>query len=127
MSSGVDAVKDGAIRHFFLIAGCDGASTGRNGYTEFVRQTPKDTVVLTLACGKYRFNDLLLSMVLSWYEQKVVCILQTLLHLGIKNIPLDPALPAFVSPIALNFPVEKFGIAPITTLEEDMKAILANR
>ena len=121
MSSGIDAVKDGAIRHFFLIAGCDGASTGRNGYTEFVRKTP------SLACGKYRFNDLLLSMVLSWYEQKVVCILQTLPHLGIKNIPLDPAFPAFVSPIALNFPVEKFSIAPITTLEEDMKAILANR
>ena len=161
----IDAVKAGAIKHFFLVAGCDGARPGRNYYTEFVKQTPKDTVVLTLACGKYRFNDLdlgtigglprlmdigqcndaysaiqiavaladafgcgvndlPLSMVLSWYEQKAVCILLTLLHLGIKNIRLGPTLPAFVSPNVLNFLVEKFNIAPITTPEEDLKAIL---
>ena len=162
----IDAVKSGAIKHFFLVAGCDGARPGRNYYTEFVKQTPKDTVVLTLACGKYRFNDLdlgtisglprlmdigqcndaysaiqiavalaeafgcgvndlPLSMVLSWYEQKAVCILLTLLHLGIKNIRLGPTLPAFVSPNVLNFLVEKFNIAPITTPEEDLKAILS--
>ena len=161
----IDAVKAGAIKHFFLVAGCDGARPGRNYYTDFVRQTPQDTVVLTLACGKYRFNDLELgaiggiprlldigqcndaysaiqiavalaeafgcgvndlplSMILSWYEQKAVCILLTLLHLGIKNIRLGPTLPAFVSPNVLNFLVEKFGIAPITTPEEDLKAIL---
>ena len=162
----IDAVKAGAIRHFFLVAGCDGARPGRNYYTEFVKQTPRDTVVLTLACGKYRFNDLdlgtigglprlmdigqcndaysaiqiavalaeafgcgvndlPLSMVLSWYEQKAVCILLTLLHLGIKNIRLGPTLPAFLSPNVLNFLVEKYGIAPITTPEEDLKAILS--
>jgi len=161
----IDAVKSGAIKHFFLVAGCDGARPGRNYYTEFVKQTPKDTVVLTLACGKYRFNDLdlgtigglprlmdigqcndaysaiqiavalaeafgcgvndlPLSMVLSWYEQKAVCILLTLLHLGIRNIRLGPTLPAFVSPNVLNILVEKFNIAPITTPEEDLKAIL---
>ena len=161
----IDAVKAGAIKHFFLVAGCDGARPGRNYYTEFVKQTPKDTVVLTLACGKYRFhdldlgtigglprlmdigqcndaysaiqiavalaeafdcgvNDLPLSMILSWYEQKAVCILLTLLHLGIKNIRLGPTLPAFVSPNVLNFLVEKFNIAPITTPEADLKAIL---
>ena len=161
----IDAVKAGAIKHFFLVGGCDGSRPGRNYYTEFVKQTPKDTVVLTLACGKYRFNDLdlgtigglprlmdigqcndaysaiqiavalaeafgcgvndlPLSMVLSWYEQKAVCILLTLLHLGIKNIRLGPTLPAFVSPNVLNFLVEKFHIAPITTPEEDLKAIL---
>ena len=162
----IDAVKSGAIRHFFLVAGCDGARPGRNYYTDFVKQTPRDTVVLTLACGKYRFNDLdpgtigglprlmdigqcndaysaiqiavtlaeafgcgvndlPLSMVLSWYEQKAVCILLTLLHLGIKNIRLGPTLPAFLSPNVLNFLVEKYGIAPITTPEEDLKAILS--
>ena len=161
----IDAVKAGAIRHFFLVGGCDGAKTGRNYYTEFVKQTPADTVVLTLACGKYRFNDLdlgtigglprlmdigqcndaysaiqiavalanafgcgvndlPLSMVLSWYEQKAVCILLTLLHLGIKNIRLGPTLPAFLSPNVVNFLVENYGIAPITTPEEDLKAIL---
>ncbi len=161
----IDAVKTGAIKHFFLVAGCDGSRPGRNYYTEFVKQTPQDTVVLTLACGKYRFNDLdlgtigglprlldigqcndaysaiqiavalaeafgcgvndlPLSMVLSWYEQKAVCILLTLLHLGIKNIRLGPTLPAFVSPNVLSFLVEKFNIAPITTPEEDLKAIL---
>ena len=162
----IDAVKQGAIKHFFLVAGCDGARPGRNYYTEFVKQTPADTVVLTLACGKYRFNDLdlgtigglprlmdigqcndaysaieiavalskafdcgvndlPLSLVLSWYEQKAVCILLTLLHLGIKNIRLGPTLPAFVSPNVLNFLVENFGIAPITTPEEDIKTLLS--
>ena len=161
----VEAVKAGAIRHFFLVGGCDGARPGRNYYTEFVKQTPADTVILTLACGKYRFNDLdlgqigglprlmdmgqcndaysaikvaialaeafqcdvnelPLSMVLSWYEQKAVCILLTLLHLGIKNIRLGPTLPAFVSPNVLNFLVENYGISPITTPKEDLKAIL---
>ncbi len=161
----VEAVKSGAVRHFFLVGGCDGAKPGRNYYTEFVKQTPPDTIVLTLACGKYRFNDLdlgtinglprlmdmgqcndaysaiqvalalakafncdvnelPLSMVLSWYEQKAVCILLTLLHLGIKNIRLGPSLPAFLSPNVLHFLVEKFGIAPITTPEADLKALL---
>lgn len=161
----IDAVKAGAIKHFFLVAGCDGSRPGRNYYTEFVKKTPADTVVLTLACGKYRFNDLdlgtigglprlmdigqcndaysaiqiavaladafgcsvndlPLSMVLSWYEQKAVCILLTLLYLGIKNIRLGPTLPAFVSPNVLNFLIQKFHIAPITTPEEDLKAIL---
>ena len=161
----IDAVKSGAIRHFFLVAGCDGARPGRNYYTDFVKQTPTDTIILTLACGKYRFNDLdlgtigglprimdmgqcndaygaikvavalseafgcsvnelPLSMVLSWYEQKAVCILLTLLHLGIKNIRLGPSLPAFLSPNVLNYLVENFGIAPITTPEEDLKELL---
>lgn len=161
----VDAVKSGAIRHFFLVAGCDGARSGRNYYTEFVKQTPADSIVLTLACGKYRFNDLdlgtignfprlmdmgqcndaysaikvavaladafgcgvndlPLSMVLSWYEQKAVCILLTLLHLGIKNIKLGPTLPAFLSPNVLNYLVEHFAIAPTTTPEADLKEIL---
>ena len=161
----IEAVKSGAIRHFFLVGGCDGARPGRNYYTEFVKQTPADTVVLTLACGKFRFNDLdlgtigglprlmdvgqcndaygavkialalaeafgcgvndlPLSMVLSWYEQKAVCILLTLLHLGIKNIRLGPTLPAFISPNVLNYLVENFGIALITTPEEDLKQLL---
>ena len=161
----IDAVKSGAISHFFLVGGCDGAKTGRNYYTEFVKQTPADSVILTLACGKYRFNDLdlgtigglprlmdmgqcndaysaikvavalaeafdcgvndlPLSMVLSWYEQKAVCILLTLLHLGIKNILLGPSLPAFISPNVLNYLVENYNIAPITTPEEDLKKIL---
>ena len=160
----IDAVKKGAIRHFFLVAGCDGARSGRNYYTDFVKQTPADSVILTLACGKYRFNDLdlgtigglprlmdmgqcndaygaiqvavaladafecsvnelPLSFVLSWYEQKAVCILLTLLHLGIKNIRLGPSLPAFLSPNILNFLVENYGIGPITTPEEDIKAL----
>ena len=161
----IDAVKSGAIRHFFLVAGCDGAKPGRNYYTEFVKQTPADSIVLTLACGKNRFNDLdlgnigglprimdmgqcndaygaikvavalaeafgcevnelPLSFVLSWYEQKAVCILLTLLHLGIKNIRLGPSLPAFLSPNILNFLVENYGIGPVTTPEEDLKALL---
>ena len=161
----IDAVKSGAIRHFFLVAGCDGAKPGRNYYTEFVKQTPADSLVLTLACGKFRFNDLdlgnigglprimdmgqcndaygaikvamalaeafgcevnelPLSFVLSWYEQKAVCILLTLLHLGIRNIRLGPSLPAFLSPNILNFLVENYGIGPVTTPEEDLKALL---
>ena len=161
----IEAVKSGAIRHFFLVGGCDGARPGRNYYTEFVKQTPADTVVLTLACGKYRFNDLdlgtigglprlmdvgqcndaygavkialalaeafgcgvndlPLSLVLSWYEQKAVCILLTLLHLGIKNIRLGPTLPAFISPNVLNYLVENFHIAPVTTPEEDLTVLL---
>ena len=122
----VEAVKAGDISHFFLVAGCDGARPGRNYYTEFVKQTPKDSIILTLACGKYRFNDLDLGEIggLSWYEQKAVCILLTLLHLGIKNIRLGPSLPAFLSPNILNFLVENYGIAPITTPEEDLKALL---
>ena len=164
----IDAVKSGAIRHFFLVAGCDGARPGRNYYTEFVKKTPEDTVILTLACGKYRFNDLNLgmignlprlmdmgqcndaysaikvavalaeafdcevnelplSMVLSWYEQKAVCILLTLLHLGIKNIRLGPTLPAFISPNVLGYLVDNFGIAPITTPEKDLEDLLERK
>lgn len=161
----IDAVKAGAIRHFFLVAGCDGVNSKRSYYRDFVQATPADTVVLTLACGKYRFNDLdlgtignlprlmdigqcndaysaikiavalaeafdcsvnelPLSMILSWYEQKAVSILLTLLHLGIKNIKLGPTLPAFVSANVLNLLVENYNIAPITTVEQDLKAIL---
>ncbi len=161
----VEAVKNGAIKHFFLVAGCDGAKPGRNYYTEFVKQTPDDTIILTLACGKYRFNDLNLgnigafprildmgqcndaygaiqvaaalagafecsvndlplSMVLSWYEQKAVCILLSLLHLGIRNILLGPSLPAFISPNVLNVLVENYNIGAISTPEEDLKKIL---
>ena len=161
----IDAVKAGAIKHFFLVGGCDGARPGRNYYTEFVKQTPADTVVLTLACGKYRFNDLdlgaigglprimdmgqcndaysaiqvavalakafdcgvndlPLTLVLSWYEQKAVCILLTLLSLGIKNIYLGPTLPAFVSKNVLNYLVENFNITPTSTPEADLKKIL---
>ncbi len=161
----INAVKSGAIRHFFLVGGCDGAGTGRNYYTEFVKNAPSDSIILTLACGKYRFNDLdlgtigglprlmdmgqcndaysaikvasalaeafgcgvndlPLSMVLSWYEQKAVCILLTLLHLGIRNILLGPSLPAFISPGVLKVLTEKFGIAPISTPEKDLKKIL---
>jgi hydroxylamine reductase len=161
----IAAVKSGAIKHFFLIGGCDGAKSGRNYYTEFAEKLPMDTVILTLACGKYRFNklefgdiggiprlldigqcndaysaiqiavalagafecgvnDLPLSMILSWYEQKAVVILLTLLHLGIKNIKLGPTLPAFITPNVLNFLVENFNIGPITTAEADIKAIL---
>ena len=161
----IDAVKSGAIRHFFLVGGCDGAKPGRSYYTEFVEKTPPDTVVLTLACGKFRFfdkdlgeigglprlmdigqcndaysavqiavalaeafdvgvNDLPLSFILSWYEQKAVAILLSLLSLGIKNIRLGPSLPAFVTPNVLNVLVEKFNIMPISTPDEDLKAIL---
>ncbi len=161
----IDAVKAGKIRHFFLIGGCDGAKPGRNYYTDFAMAVPDDCVILTLACGKYRFNklefgdiggiprlldmgqcndaysaiqvavalagafncgvnELPLSMILSWYEQKAVCILLTLLHLGIQDMRLGPSLPAFVGPNVLNVLVEKFGLKPITTAEEDLKAIL---
>jgi len=159
----IDAVKSGKIKHFFLIGGCDGAKSGRNYYTEFAEKVPKDCVILTLACGKYRFNKsdfgdidgiprlldigqcndaysaiqiaaalakafetdvngLPLSMILSWYEQKAVAILLTLLALGIKNIKLGPSLPAFVSPAVLNVLVEKFQIAPISTPADDLQA-----
>jgi hydroxylamine reductase len=161
----IDGVKSGAIRHFFLVGGCDGAKSGRNYYTEFVEKVPEDCIVLTLACGKFRFfdkqlgdiggiprlldigqcndaysaikiavalaeafecgvNDLPLSMILSWYEQKAVAILLTLLHLGIKDIRLGPSLPAFISPNVLNFLVENFNIMPISTPDDDLKAIL---
>ncbi|MBQ7501105.1 hydroxylamine reductase [bacterium] len=161
----IAAVKSGAIRHFFLVGGCDGIKPGRSYYTELVKQTPSDTVVLTLACGKYRFNDLdlgeigglprimdvgqcndaysavqialalakafncgvnelPLSLILSWYEQKAVCVLLTLLYLGIKNIRLGPTLPAFVSKNVLQILVDNYGIKPITTPEDDLKAIL---
>jgi hydroxylamine reductase len=161
----IDAVKNGAIKHFFLIGGCDGAKPGRNYYTDFAEKVPQDCVILTLACGKYRFNKLEfgdiggiprlldigqcndaysaiqiavalaeafdtdvnglpLSMILSWFEQKAVCILLTLLHLGVKNIKLGPSLPAFVSPTVLGVLVENFNIAPIKTADEDLKEIL---
>ena len=162
----VDAVKSGAIKHFFLVGGCDGAKSDRSYYTEFVKQAPKDTVILTLACGKYRFNDLdlgtiggiprlldcgqcndaysavqialaladafdcgvndlPLDFVLSWYEQKAVCILLSLLYLGIKNIHLGPTLPAFLSPNVTNFLVENYGICPTSTPEADLAKFLA--
>lgn len=157
----IDAVKAGTIKHFFLVGGCDGAKPGRNYYTEFVKQTPKDTVVLTLACGKYRFNDLdtgsigqfprildmgqcndaygaiqvaialaeafncgvnelPLTLVLSWYEQKAVCILLTLLSLGIRDIYIGPSVPAFFSDTVLNVMIEKFNLRPIGTPEQDL-------
>jgi len=162
----IGAVKAGQLKHFFLIGGCDGARSGRNYYTEFAEAVPKDCAILTLACGKYRFNkldfgdiggiprlldcgqcndaysaikvagalaqafgcgvnDLPLSLVLSWYEQKACAILLTLLNLGIKNIRLGPTLPAFVTPTVLNVLVEKFAIKPTTTVEADLKAALA--
>ncbi len=161
----IEAVKSKKIRHFFLVAGCDGAKPGRNYYTEFVEKVPKDSVVLTLACGKFRFfdkdlgdiggfprlldigqcndayspiqiavalakafkvgvNELPLSMILSWYEQKAVAILLTLLHLGIKNIRLGPSLPAFITPTVLDVLVKNFNIMPITTPDKDLKAIV---
>ncbi|MCB2187047.1 MAG: hydroxylamine reductase, partial [Deltaproteobacteria bacterium] len=162
----IEAVKSGAIKHFFLVAGCDGARPGRNYYTEFVEKAPADSVILTLACGKFRFfdkqlgdiggiprlldigqcndaysaiqiavalanafgvgvNDLPLSMILSWYEQKACAILLTLLHLGIKDIRLGPSLPAFITPNVLQVLVDNFNIMPITTVDEDLKAILS--
>lgn len=161
----IEAVKSGSISRFFLVGGCDAARAGRNYYTELVKQAPGDSIILTLACGKFRFNDLdlgtigglprimdmgqcndaysaiqvavalaeafgcgvndlPLSIILSWYEQKAVCVLLTLLYLGIKNIRLGPTLPAFVSPNVLNYLVEHYSIAPTTTPEEDLKAIL---
>lgn len=161
----LDAVKMGDVRHIFLVGGCDGAKPGRDYYTEFVEKTPPDTLVLTLACGKFRFftqklghigpfprlldvgqcndayaavqvalalaeglgctvNDLPLSLVLSWYEQKAVSILLTLLALGVKNVRIGPSLPAFVSPAILDLLVKNWGVTPITTPDEDLKAIL---
>lgn len=162
----IDSVKSGDIKHIFLVGGCDGAKTGRNYYTEFVEKTPKDSLVLTLACGKYRFNDLdlgeingiprildmgqcndaysaikvaselakafscsvndlPLSFVLSWYEQKAVCVLLTLLYLGIENIRLGPSLPAFVSDDVLKMLQDKFKLKLISTPDEDLKELLA--
>lgn len=162
----VEAVKSGAVKHFFLIGGCDGAKSGRNYFTDIAQAVPSDCVILTLACGKYRFNkfdfgdiggiprlldlgqcndaysavqiavalasafdtdvnSLPLSLIISWYEQKAVCILLTLLHLGIKNIRLGPSLPAFVTPAALELLAEKFNIMPISTPEEDLEDILS--
>ena len=161
----IEAVKNGDIKHFFLVGGCDGARVGRNYYTEFVKQSPADSIILTLACGKYRFNDLdlgtigglprimdmgqcndaysaikvaialaeafdcnvnelPLSMVLSWYEQKAVCILIALLALGIQNIRLGPTLPAFLSPGVVRILQEKYNLMAVTTPEQDLKAIL---
>lgn len=161
----IDGVKSGAIKHFFLVGGCDGARAGRSYYTDFVKQAPSDSIILTLACGKYRFhdldlgsigglprlmdmgqcndaysairvaqalseafkcdiNELPLSMVLSWYEQKAVCILLTLLYLGIKNILIGPTLPAFLSENVIHYLAEHYQISPITTPEEDLKKIL---
>lgn len=161
----IEGVKSGKIRHFFLVGGCDGTRSSRKYYTEFVQKLPQDCVILTLGCGKYRFNyldlgeidgiprlldmgqcnnaysaiqvaialadafkcgvnDLPLSMVLSWFEQKAVSILLTLLHLGIKDIRLGPTLPAFLTPNVLKVLQDNYNIQPITTPEEDIKAIL---
>ncbi len=161
----IEGVKAGKIRHFFLVGGCDGAKPGRSYYTEFVEKVPEDCIILTLACGKFRFfdkdlgdidgiprlldigqcndaysaiqialalakafdcnvNELPLSLILSWYEQKAVAILLTLLSLGIKNIRLGPSLPAFITPNVLDFLVKNFDIKPISTPDEDLKAIL---
>ena len=161
----IDAVKSGKLKHFFLIGGCDGAKSGRNYYTEFAQKVPKDCVILTLACGKYRFNklefgqvaglprlldvgqcndaysavrialaladafdctvnDLPLSIILSWYEQKAVADLLALLSLGIKGIYLGPSLPAFISPNVLQYLVDTFDLKPITIVDDDLKACL---
>ena len=161
----IEAVKNKDIRHFFLVGGCDGAKPGRDYFTKFVEQVPSDCMVLTLACGKFRFfdkdlgdiggiprlldvgqcndaysaiqiavalagafecdvNDLPLSMIISWYEQKAVAILLTLLYLGIKDIRLGPSLPAFISPAVLQFLVDTFDIKPVDTPENDLQAIL---
>ena len=161
----VDAVKSGALRRLFLVGGCDGAHPERSYYTEFVKQTPKDTLVLTLACGKYRFNgldagtigpfprvldmgqcndaygavqaavalaeafgcgvnDLPLTFVLSWYEQKAVCILLTLLSLGVRDIRLGPSLPAFLSEAVFKTIADKVGLRKITTPEKDLAEAL---
>ncbi len=163
----IEAVKKGDIRHFFLIGGCDGAKPGRDYYTEFAQAVPKDCVILTLACGKYRFNkldfgtvaglprlldvgqcndaysaikiasalagafgcgvnDLPLSLILSWYEQKAVCILLTLLHLGLRNIRIGPNLPAFLTPPVVKVLVDKFNIQPVGSVEKDLAAALGD-
>lgn len=161
----IDAVKQGAIKHFFLIGGCDGAEYARNYFTDFAEAVPDDSVILTLGCGKYRFNfedfgdiggiprlldvgqcndaysaikiasalaeafdcginDLPLSLIISWFEQKAVAVLLTLLYLGVKNIHLGPNLPAFVSPAILNQLVEAYGLKPVTNARKDLEAIL---
>jgi hydroxylamine reductase len=163
----VAAVKEGKIRHFFLIGGCDGVKSGRSYFTELARQVPLDCIILTLACGKYRFNklefgtiegiprlldvgqcndaysaikiaqglaeafktdinNLPLSLILSWYEQKAVCILLSLLYLGIKNIRLGPSMPAFITPAVYDTLKQGFNLLPITTPEDDLKAILGD-
>jgi hydroxylamine reductase len=162
----IGAVKAGAIRHFFLIGGCDGAAPGRNYYTEFAEQAPDDTVVLTLGCGKYRFNthefgtigglprmldigqcndaysalviaqalagafecgvnDLPLSLVVSWFEQKAAAVFLTLLALGVRNVRLGPTLPGFLTPALLDILVNRFGVRPITSAEADIADALA--
>lgn len=161
----INSINQGHIRHIFLVGGCDGAHPGRNYYTDFVKQTPMDSLVLTLACSKYRFNDLdlgeidgiprildmgqcndsysaikvalaladafdcsvndlPLTLVLSWYEQKAVCILLTLLSLGIRNMYLGPTLPAFMSETVVKYLVDTYNLQPITAPEQDMDAIL---
>ena len=161
----IELIKSGKIKRIFLVGGCDGAHPGRNYYTEFVKKTPLDSLVLTLACGKYRFNDidlgeidglprildmgqcndaysavkvalaladafecgindLPLTLVLSWYEQKAVCILLTLLSLGVKNMYLGPTMPAFLSETVTKVLVDTYGLQPITAPEQDMDAIL---
>jgi hydroxylamine reductase len=161
----IDAVKSGALRHFFLIGGCDGARSGRNYYTELAEQVPQDCIILTLACGKFRFNkqefgtlgglprlldlgqcndaysalkiaqalagafdcgvnELPLSLVLSWYEQKAVAILLTLLWMGVRNIRIGPSLPAFLSPAVLKLLNENYNLMAVTTPEADLAAIL---
>jgi hydroxylamine reductase len=161
----IEAVKAGAIRHFFLIGGCDGARSGRSYYTELAESVPQDCMIMTLACGKFRFNklefgeigglprlldigqcndtysalkiaialagafdcgvnDLPLSLVLSWYEQKAVAVLLTLLHLGVRNIRIGPTLPAFLSPAVVGLLHEKFNLMAITSPEADLAAML---
>ncbi|MTK12655.1 MAG: hydroxylamine reductase [Clostridiaceae bacterium] len=161
----INAVKEGKVKRFFLIGGCDGAKPGRNYYTEFAEKIPKDCIILTLACGKYRFNklgfgevaglprlldvgqcndaysavrialaladafncginDLPLSLIISWYEQKAVADLLALLSLGVKEIYLGPSLPAFLTPNVLQFLVDNFDIKPISTPDNDLKQIL---
>lgn len=161
----VSALKKKKIRHFFLIGGCDGAKPGRNYYTEFAEKVPRDCIILTLACGKYRFNkldfgdiegiprlidmgqcnnaysaiqlalalsealnckinELPLSFILSWFEQKAVAILLTLLNLGIKGIRLGPSLPAFLTLNVLGLLKGEFDLKPLTTPEQDLREIL---
>ncbi len=162
----INAVKSGAIRHFFVVGGCDGAKSGRNYYTDFTNQVPKDCVILTLGCGKFRFNrnefgtiggiprlldcgqcndaysaikiaielaktfncgvnDLPLSLNISWYEQKAVAVLLTLLHLGVKNIRLGPTLPAFATPAIAQILKDKFNLQPITDVATDLQSCLS--
>jgi hydroxylamine reductase len=164
----VEAVKSGAIRKFFVMGGCDGRMSGRNYYTEFAEKLPKDTIILTAGCAKYRYNKLPLGDIngiprvldagqcndsyslvrialalkdafglddlnelpiaynIAWYEQKAVIVLLALLSLGVKNIHLGPTIPAFLSPNVVNVLANNFGIAGITTVDEDMKILLGN-